>query len=202
MSGSPPPEGRVLLVRHGETEWSRSGRHTGTTDLPLTEEGRRAAERLRPLLAERPFALVLSSPRRRARETCELAGFGDLMRIDPDLVEWEYGEYEGLTTAEIRRKVPEWNLFEDGCPGGESPEQVGARADRLLERVRAAGGVVALFAHGHFSRVLAARWIGLPTSHGRNFLLDTATVSVLGMDREDPAIRRWNAPFLDGRTAP
>jgi probable phosphoglycerate mutase len=197
---TPPedPQSDLVLVRHGETEWSLSGRHTGTTDLPLTERGREQARRLAPLLAGRDFALVLTSPLQRARTTCELAGLGGQAQIEPDLVEWNYGEYEGLTPEEIERRAPGWMIFTDGCPGGESPQQVGRRVDRILGRVRGAGGDVALFAHGHVLRLLAARWLGLPPADGRHFLLDTATLSVLGHYRGAPALRRWNVPIEGG----
>jgi probable phosphoglycerate mutase len=183
----------VFLVRHGETEWSLSGQHTGVTDLPLTENGRRAAQQLAPLLAETEFALVLTSPLARARTTCELAGLGDRMQVDPDLSEWSYGAYEGLTAEQIHRSAPGWLIFTDGCPGGESPDQVGARVDRVIRRIREAAGRVALFAHGHFLRVFAARWIGLPPAHGRHFLLDTSTLSILGYYRGIPALKCGNA---------
>src|SRR6476469_2407037 len=170
----------VFVIRHGETAWSLSGQHTGTTDIPLTANGRRVARRLRPVLAQERFALVLVSPLQRARETCDLAGLGVGAVVDPDLMEWNYGEYEGLTPAQIHERAPGWLLFRDGCPGGESPHHVGARADRMIARARAVDGSVALFAHGHILRVLAARWIGLPASDGEHFLLETGTVSVLG----------------------
>ncbi len=186
--------GDVVLVRHGETEWSRSGQHTGRTDIPLTEGGRNDARLLAPLLSATDFALVLSSPLKRARETCELAGLGAQMQLEPDLMEWNYGDYEGLTSKQIKRTAPNWMVFTDGCPGGETPEQVGARADRVINRIRSATGRVALFAHGHLLRVLAARWIGLPPSAGQHFLLDTSTVSVLGYYQDVPAMKRWNAP--------
>ena len=188
-------EQNVSLLRHGETEWSRNGKHTSVTDLPLTENGRVAARRLRSLLAAQKFVRVLTSPLQRARETCELAGLGAQAAIDPDLMEWHYGEYEGLTTKQIRLTRPGWSLFRDGCPGGESPDQVAARADRVIDKIRGTDGDVVLFAHGHILRVLAARWIALPASHGEHFLLDTATLSVLGYYREQPAIRIWNAPL-------
>ena len=188
-------EQNVSLLRHGETEWSRSGKHTSVTDVPLTENGRVAARRLRSLLAAQKFARVLTSPLQRARETCELAGLGAQASIDPDLMEWNYGEYEGLTTKQIRLTRPGWSLFRDGCPGGESPDQVAARADRVIDKIRGTDGDVVLFAHGHILRVLAARWIDLPASRGEHFLLDTATLSVLGYYREQPAIRIWNAPL-------
>jgi broad specificity phosphatase PhoE len=183
----------VYLIRHGETEWSVNGRHTGLTDLPLTANGRRIASTLRHALAREHFALVLTSPLQRARETCELAGFAGRAQVNRDLMEWNYGSYEGLTTTEIRALVPGWLLFRDGCPGGEKPDQVGARVDRLISHVRDVAGNVALFAHGHLFRVFAARWIGLPVSAGSNFLLDTATLNILGYYREIPAVHRWNA---------
>lgn len=185
----------VYLLRHGETEWSLNGRHTGVTDIPLTENGRSAARRLEPILAQETFALVLTSPLQRARDTCDLAGLGKRANAETDLIEWNYGEYEGLTTQQIRRTRPDWSVFRDGCPGGESPEQVGARADRLLVKIRATEGNVALFGHGHFSRVLAARWINLAANYGEHFLLDTATLNVLGYYREAPALKMWNAPL-------
>jgi broad specificity phosphatase PhoE len=183
---------RVFLVRHGETAWSRSGRHTGLTDLPLTPEGRAAAERLAPRLAGAIWSLVLTSPLERARETCVLAGLGGHMEIERDLVEWNYGEYEGLTLPEIESRAPGWLLFTDGCPGGERPDQVGERVDRVVAHVRAAPGPVALFAHGHVLRVLAARWLGLPVASGARFLFDTAAVGVLSEYRGIPAVERWN----------
>jgi len=188
-------EQKVYLLRHGETEWSLNGRHTGVTDIPLTENGRVAARLLKPILAKVTFTLVLTSPLQRARETCELAGLGQFANVEPDLIEWNYGEYEGLKTDQIRLTSPGWSVFRDGCPGGESPEQVGARADRVITKVRAAAGNVALFGHGHFSRVLAARWINLSANYGENFLLDTATLNVLGYYRESPAFMIWNAPL-------
>jgi len=187
----------AFVIRHGETEWSRSGRHTGRTDLPLTENGRCAARRLEPVLSRTDFALVLSSPLQRARETCELASLGDRMEIDADLMEWNYGDYEGLTSDEIHRTAPGWTVFDDGCPGGERPDQVAARVDRVIERIRSTHGRVALFAHGHVLRVLAARWIGLPPGHGRHFLLGTSTLGVLGRYQDAPAVARWNVPAGD-----
>jgi probable phosphoglycerate mutase len=185
----------VYAIRHGETAWSLSGQHTGTTDIPLTDNGRRLAERIAPALAKEKFARVLVSPRQRARETCELVHLGAGAVIDPDLAERNYGEYEGLTSHQIRERAPGWLLFRDGCPGGETPEDVGARADRVIARVREVDGNVALFAHGHILRVLAARWIALPASAGQHFLLDTGTLCVLGHYQEIPAIKIWNAPF-------
>jgi probable phosphoglycerate mutase len=189
--GSETPA-EAWLIRHGETEWSLSGRHTGSTDIPLTENGKSAARRLASKLAHEDFSLVLTSPMRRARDTCELAGFGDRAETVRDLSEWNYGEYEGRTSDEIARLAPGWMLFTDGCPGGESPGEVGARVDRLIERVRASGRRVALFGHGHLFRALGARWIGLSASEGARFLLDTSTISVLSQYRGIPAIRRWN----------
>ena len=187
---------RAILIRHGETEWSLSGQHTGVTDIPLTENGRSHARRLAPLLSDAMFSLVLTSPMQRARETCELVGLADRATIDVDLMEWRYGEYEGLTTKEIRVKHPGWSIFADGCPGGESPDQVAARADRVMARVRSVQGDVALIAHGHLFRVFAARWLGLPPAAGSHFLLDTATVSVLSYYHGVPAVRRWNAALV------
>ena len=184
----------VLAIRHGETQWSLNGRHTGTTDIPLTDNGRRLAELLRPALSGRTFALVLVSPLQRARETCELAGVATHAIIDPALVEWNYGTYEGLTPRDIDRQAPGWLIFRDGCPGGETPEQVGARADRVIARVRAVEGDVALFAHGHVLRVLVARWLGRPAGAGQHFLLDTGTFSVLADYHGIPALKTWNAP--------
>jgi probable phosphoglycerate mutase len=186
----------VYLVRHGETEWSLSGQHTGITDIPLTAKGRKVARLLEPVLAKEDFALVLTSPLHRARETCELAGLGKRAEIDRDLMEWNYGEYEGLTPRQIHAKTPGWMIFRDGCPGGESPEQIGARVDRVIARVRALEGHVALFAHGHVFRVFAARWLGLPATAGRHFLLSTATLSILSYYRDIPAVKRWNAMLM------
>jgi broad specificity phosphatase PhoE len=187
----------VFPIRHGETAWSLSGQHTGTTDIPLTDNGRRLAERMRPVLAKETFALVLVSPLQRARETCELAGFGKSAVVEPDLVEWNYGEYEGLTPKQIDEKAPGWLIFRDGCPGGEMPGQVGARVDRVIARARAVAGDVALFAHGHVLRVLAARWLGLSPGGGQHFLLNTGTLSMLGYYHDIPAVRVWNGPLLD-----
>jgi broad specificity phosphatase PhoE len=187
----------VFLIRHGETVWSLDGRHTGTTDIPLTDNGRRLAERLRPVLAKHTFRLALCSPMLRARETCELAGFGDAAVTEADLVEWNYGDYEGLTTKQIREVAPGWVVFRDGCPAGEAPEQVAARVDRVIVRSHAIDGDVVLFAHGHVLRVLAARWIGLSALGGQHFMLRTGAVSVLGFYREIPAVRVWNAALLN-----
>jgi probable phosphoglycerate mutase len=184
---------QVYLIRHGETEWSLSGQHTGITDIPLTENGRNVAKQLEPILAKENFTMILTSPLERARKTCELAGLGAHAEIDRDLMEWNYGEYEGLTPKQIDAQAPGWMLFRDGCPGGETPEQAGARVDRVIARARAVEGHVALFAHGHIFRVFAARWLGLPATAGRHFLLDTATLSILSYYRGIPAVKRWNA---------
>jgi broad specificity phosphatase PhoE len=182
----------ILLVRHGETEWSAAGRHTSRTDLPLVESGRERAQALGRELADRSFALVLCSPLRRARETCSLAGFESVAVIDEDLREWDYGEYEGLRTVEIRAQRPDWWLWRDGAPGGEQPLEVAARADRVLEHLRGAGGDAVAFAHGHILRVLASRWVGEDAAFGGRLLLAAGGLSVLGYERETPAIARWN----------
>ena len=181
-----------MLARHGATEWSASGRHTGTTDVPLSETGRRQAATLRERLAGQDFALVLTSPLSRARDTCELAGLGDRAQVEPELREFDYGEYEGLTTDQIRETRPAWSIWRDGAPGGETPDDVGERADRVIARALEAGGDVALFAHGHLLRVLAARWIELPALFGGNLALSTASVSELGYERERRALWLWN----------
>lgn len=181
----------LVLVRHGETEWSRTGQHTSRSDIPLTPAGRAEAERLAPILSARPFALVLTSPLRRAADTCALAGYGDRAVPTDDLREWDYGDYEGRTTADIRRRAPNWTLWADGVPGGETVDQVAVRADRVIARVRAEGdGLV--FSHGHLLRVLAARWLGLPGDAGRLLALGPASVSILGWEREQPVITLWN----------
>jgi broad specificity phosphatase PhoE len=187
----------VFVIRHGETEWSLSGRHTGATDIPLTDNGRRMSLKLRPVLARETFTLVLVSPSQRARETCALSGLGDRAEVDPDLMEWNYGAFEGLTTRQIQDQRPGWMIFRDGCPGGETPAQVGARTDRVLGRLRRSEGDVALFAHGHLLRVLVARWIGLPPQGGQHFLLGTGTLSVLGHYQDAPVVRLWNGPLPD-----
>ena len=186
---------RAILIRHGETKWTLSGQHTGTTDIPLTDNGRAAARLLAPLAAKAEVAIVLTSPLHRARETCELAGLGAHAQIDANLLEWNYGEYEGLTTTEIHARDPRWLLFRDGCPGGETPEDVAARVDRVIARIRGVSGDVVLFAHGHVFRVFAARWLGLPPADGAGFLLDPATISVLSHYRGIPAVKCWNAPL-------
>jgi broad specificity phosphatase PhoE len=189
---APLPE--VYLARHGETAWSISGQHTGRTDIPLTERGERQARALGERLRRYAVTGVLTSPSQRAVRTSQVAGFGDLAEINADLAEWDYGQYEGRRTAEILRERPDWRLFRDGCPGGESPEQVGARADRVIQRVRAISGNVLIFSSAHILRVLTARWLGLEPAGGRYLLLGTASVSVLGYEHnlDEPGIHLWN----------
>jgi len=184
----------VYLARHGETAWSLSGQHTGLTDLPLTDRGERNARRLVERLKGLSFNKVFTSPLQRAMKTCELAGFGPRAEIDRDLLEWNYGEYEGRRTEEIHAERPDWQLFRDGCPGGESPDQVGARADRVVKRAREIAGNVLIFSSGHFLRVLAARWLGLEPAGGKYFLLSTASVSALSYEHNlsQPVIQLWN----------
>lgn len=184
----------VYLARHGETAWSLSGQHTSFTDLPLTEHGKRNAARLGDRLKGLAFTKVFTSPLARAMATCDIAGFGRVAEVDPNLVEWNYGDYEGITTAEIHKKRPGWNLFRDGCPGGESTDQVGARAERVIARLRAVPGNVLLFSSGHFLRVLASYWIGLETAGGRYFMLSTASLSQLSYEHDftEPAVSLWN----------
>jgi len=186
---------QAWLLRHGETDWSALGRHTGRTDIPLTERGRREAGLLEERLRTRVFVGVFTSPLQRAADTCRLAGFGDVAEVRDDLMEWDYGTYEGLTTPEIRAERSAWSLWSDGVPGGESATGVGARADRVIAELRAIDGDVAVFAHGHVLRVLAARWLGLAPSEGRLLALGTAAISVLGYEREVPAIIRWNEDY-------
>ena len=184
----------IYLARHGETAWSREGRHTGRTDLPLTLLGERNAQLLRERLDGLVFVKILTSPLQRARRTCELAGFGTIAEVDPDLVEWNYGDYEGVRTAEIRKQRPDWELFRDGCPDGELPADVAARADRVVARTRAIKGDVLIFSSGHFLRMFAARWLGLEPLIGKYLMLDTASLSALTYEHDlcDPAIRFWN----------
>jgi broad specificity phosphatase PhoE len=187
--------GKIVLVRHGETAWSASGQHTSHTDLPLLDSGRRHAEALAPLLAQYTFSLVLSSPMRRALDTCTLGGLGDQVEIDRDLMEWDYGDYEGRTTPEIRKTVPGWRVWTHSTPKAETADQVGARADRVIARSRlilGRGEDVALFGHGHMSRVIAARWLGLAAVDGRLFALHAGSLSILGHERETPVIELWN----------
>jgi broad specificity phosphatase PhoE len=185
----------IILARHGETEWSRDLKHTGArTDIPLTDHGRAEGEKLGRALAGRLFARVLSSALQRAVETCRLAGLGDQVELTDDLLEWDYGEYEGITTAEIRRERADWNLWRDGCPGGETSADVGKRVDRVIAELRRLEGDAVLFAHGHVLRVLTARWLGLGPECGALFKLDTGTLSSLGFERETPVITHWNSP--------
>lgn len=185
---------RTWLVRHGETEWSKAGKHTSTTDIPLTDRGRQEAGLVRARLGDRPFALILSSPRIRALETARLAGFAGRVETDDDLAEWDYGIIEGRTTAEIRKQEPDWSVWTGEVTGGESAAEVATRVNRVIARARAADGDALLFAHKHVLRVLAARWLDLPPNEGRLLALDTATISILGWEREDPVIERWNEP--------
>jgi broad specificity phosphatase PhoE len=187
----------VVLVRHGETEWTVTRQHTGRTDIPLNEEGKRQASLVGATLRGRRFGLVLTSPLRRARETCELAGFGDVAQGRDELMEWDYGEYDGRTTAEIRSERPGWSLWSDGVPGGETAADAGRRADLVIEELRAAEGDALVFGHGHQLRVLAARWLGLDPADGRLFMLSTGSISILGYERENAVIKRWNEPLAD-----
>jgi len=192
---------KIYLIRHGETEWSKSGRHTGKADVPLTPEGENRARALGERLRGASFGRVFASPSGRARRTGALALPSAAAETSPDLGEWDYGAYEGKTTREIRAERPDWNLFRDGCPGGESPADVSARADLVLSRLRGLDGNVAVFSHGHFGRVLAARWIGLPALEARRFLLDPAALSVLGYEHDDPSapvLALWNASAPPG----
>jgi len=184
----------LWLIRHGQTEWSLSGQHTGRSNISLTEEGRRQAEGVGRHLTGRSFALVLVSPLARARETCELAGFGGRAEVDPNLYEWDYGEAEGYTAQQVRQRIPGWRLWVDGPPGGETVEQVGARADAVIARAGKAAGDVLLFAHGHVLRILTARWLGLEPTGGQLFALETGSVSRLGYEHETRVIARWNLP--------
>jgi len=185
----------LLLARHGETEWSLNGRHTGRTDIPLTDNGRRRARALAPRLEERSFALVLTSPLQRAMETCRLAGLGDAAQVREDLREWDYGDYEGITTAQIRERAPGWSLWRDGCPNGEGAAQVGARADPLIAEAREAGGDVIFFGHGHMLRVVGSRWVGLPPEDGGLLKLGTGALCTLAYEHELPVLVHWNQPI-------
>jgi probable phosphoglycerate mutase len=187
---------RLYLMRHGETAWSLSGQHTGRTDIPLTEQGEQDASQLAERLRIVEFSRVFTSPLQRARRTCELAGLGKVAEIEPDLAEWDYGDYEGQRPLDIRKARPDWNVFRDGCPGGESAAQVSERADRLIVRLRTLEGNIAIFSHGHFGRVLGARWIGLEIRQAQHLLLSTASISILGYEHnveEVPAVVLWNA---------
>lgn len=183
---------QIVVVRHGETEWSASGKHTSTTDLPLTDDGRSLAAALGPSLRSDSFSAVLCSPLRRAQETCELAGYGGRAQLTDELREWGYGEYEGLTTPEIRERRPGWNLWQDGCPGGESPAEVGTRADLVLSQLENIEGNALVFAHGHILRVLAARWLGMEPAAGAHFRLDAGGLGRLGFERETHVLQGWN----------
>ena len=196
MIGTPNTLSRVYLVRHGETAWSRSRQHAGRTDIPLTEQGERDSRKLVERLGEVRFSRVFTSPLQRARRTCELAGLGGVAEIEPDLTEWDYGDYEGQHSLDTRKKQPDWNLFRDGGPRGESPAQVSERADRLIARLRTLEGNIAVFSHGQFLRVLGARWIGLPVRQAQHFVLGTTSVSILGYEHDlsdESAILLWNA---------
>jgi broad specificity phosphatase PhoE len=196
MNGSLNNLARLYLIRHGETAWSLSGQHTGRTDIPLTEQGEQHARDLGKRLRAVKFSRVLTSPRTRTRRTCELVGFDAVAELEPDLAEWDYGDYEALNSADIRKGRPDWNLFRDGCPGGESPAQVSERADRVIARLRELERNVAIFSHGHFGRALAARWIGLPVGQAQHFVLSTASLSILGYEHNhaaEPAMILWNA---------
>jgi probable phosphoglycerate mutase len=182
----------IWLVRHGETEWSQAGKHTGRTDVPLTDLGKRRAQALGEALALKPFALVLTSPLARARETCRLAGFGDRARITAELAEWDYGIFEGRRTADIRSEIPSWSIWQTDVPRGEAVEQVARRAERVIEEALTAVGDVVLFSHGHMLRILTSCWLGLPPQSGRLFALDTGSISVVGFERETRVIRSWN----------
>ena len=196
MNGSLNNLARLYLIRHGQTAWSLSGQHTGRTDIPLNEQGEQDAHELAERLPAVRFSHAFTSPRQRARRTCELAGLAAVTEIDPDLAEWDYGDYEGQRSVDIRKGRPDWNLFQDGCPRGESSFQVSDRADRVIARLRALEGNIATFSHGHFGRVLGVRWIGLPVGEAQHFLLSTASLSILGYERnlaEKPAIVLWNS---------
>jgi probable phosphoglycerate mutase len=189
------PALRLYLVRHGETDWSRSARHTGLSDIPLNAHGKEEARALRPVLEQVEFAAVFTSPLTRARQTCALAGLGSAAQVEPDLAEWHYGDYEGLRSVDIRRERPGWNVFRDGCPGGETPTQIGDRADRLIRRLGLRDGSIALFSHGQFGSLLGARWIGLPVLDGQHFSLGPASFSILSYDPDHPDVRviaLWN----------
>jgi broad specificity phosphatase PhoE len=191
---------RLWLIRHGETEWSRSGAHTGRTDIPLTPQGEEEALSVGNYLNARPFTLVLTSPLQRARETCRLAGYGEAAVVDPDLREWDYGRYEGRTTAEIQRELPGWSVWDGAVPGGERIEDVAERAGRAIARAEAAGGEVALFSHAHMLRILAACWVGLEPRAAKLLALDTASLSILGRERDTRVISRWNRSFTGSDT--
>ena len=194
-------ERMIYLVRHGATEWAKNGKHTGRSDIPLTEEGREQAKQFIPVFQEVDFEQVWTSPLQRAMNTAELAGMGDRAQIDNDLHEWDYGDYEGITTPEIQKTVPDWNVFTHGCPNGEQARDVAGRANRVLKRCREVEGNSVLFSHGHFLRVLACCWIDLEPVNGRHLLLGTSTLSILSWDRGTPVLRTWNGPLLTAACA-
>ena len=191
----------IYLIRHGETEWAKSGRHTGRTDIPLTDAGREQAGFLLPIFDEVKFTRILSSPLQRALETAKLAGLGPRVELDKELMEWAYGDYEGLTTKEIRDRVPDWSVWTHPCPNGETIDQISLRADRVVATLRSIDGNVAIFSHGHFLRVLVSRWVGLPANHGSRFLLGTSTLSIFGYENELPVIKTWNGPLITAACA-
>jgi len=196
-----PSDPQIYLIRHGETEWSRSGRHTGLTDIPLTDTGREQAAFLTPIFDDVKFVRILSSPLQRALQTAQLAGLGDRVETMPDLLEWNYGDYEGITTKEIHKSVPNWTVWTHPCPNGETIEQVSARADRVVHDLRQAKANVAVFSHGHFLRVLAVRWLELDPHAGKHLLLGTSTLSILSYEHDFPAIKTWNGPLITAACA-
>jgi broad specificity phosphatase PhoE len=191
----------IYLIRHGETEWAKNGRHTGRTDIPLTDAGREQAGFLLPIFDDVKFARIFSSPLQRALETAKLAGLGSRVELDNELLEWDYGDYEGLTTKQIREQAPGWSIWTHPCPNGEMIEQISQRAERVVATLRSISGNVAIFSHGHFLRVLVSRWIGLSADHGSRFLLGTSTLSILGYENELPVIRTWNGPLITAACA-
>jgi broad specificity phosphatase PhoE len=191
----------IYLIRHGETEWAKNGRHTGRSDIPLTDAGREQAGFLLPIFDDVKFARILSSPLQRALETAKLAGLSPSVELDEELLEWDYGDYEGLTTKQIRERVSDWSIWTHLCPNGETIGQVSQRADRVVARLRSISGNVAIFSHGHFLRILVSRWIGLPADHGSRFLLGTSTLSILGYENEVPVIKTWNGPLITAACA-
>jgi broad specificity phosphatase PhoE len=191
----------IYLIRHGETEWAKSGQHTGLTDIPLTDAGREQAGFLLPIFDDVKFGRILSSPLQRALETAKLAGLSSKLAVDKELLEWDYGDYEGLTTKQIRDRVPGWSVWTHPCPNGEMIDQISQRADRVVAKLRSIEGHVAIFSHGHFLRVLVCRWLGLSADHGSHFLLGTSTLSILGYDSELPVIKTWNGPLITAACA-
>jgi broad specificity phosphatase PhoE len=191
----------IYLIRHGETEWAKAGRHTGRSDIPLTDAGREQAGFLLPIFDDVKFDRILSSPLQRALETAKLAGLSPMVELDEELLEWDYGDYEGLTTKQIREQVSDWSIWTHLCPNGETIEQISQRADRVVARLRSIAGKVAIFSHGHFLRILVSRWIGLSADHGSRFLLGTSTLSILGYENETPVIKTWNGPLITAACA-